>query len=284
MVSVTHGDITQEKKEAVCNSIGPDVRNGFNGAIGRSIVRECGEDIIQECYEETKKVHGTDGFMKEGQFVTTGSGDSQTFKHVIHCVCPSSVDENADQTLIDLVFGILMFCNRHMVESFATPPMSSGILGFSFERCARCFFTGIMDFLEAVDHKTTMKELAFVIYEQDKAEEFQEIWEGLLVERFGSVEPEDTESDEEGGPVLQAQGLSQIKASKKSQADSKPPPKKIKPKVMKVNDSSEDDDDSEEEGKEEKKVAPPKNKTVKRAPKKPAKKTRKLFSTFSDVY
>lgn len=262
MVSVTHGDITKQDTEAICNSIGPDVRHGFNGAIGRSIVNECGAGIIDECYDETKRVHGTDGQMKVGQFVTTGPGDSATFKHVIHCVCPSHVDEGADQALVDLVFGILMFCNRHMVESFATPPMSSGILGFSFERCARCFFTGIMDFLEAVEHKTTMKRLAFVIYEQEKAEEFQEIWEGLLVERFGSVEPEDSESDEEGPPILQSKGLSQIKKDAKPKAASKPASKKIQSKAQKAVESS-----SDEEEKEESKEAPTKKPAPKPAPK-----------------
>jgi len=274
MVTVTHGDITQQNTEAICNSIGPEVRYGFNGAIGRSIVKECGEEIIDECYDETKRVHGTDGHMKVGQFVTTGPGDSATFKHVIHCVCPSHVDEGADQALIDLVFGILMFCNRHMVESFATPPMSSGILGFTFERCARCFFTGIMDFLEAVDHKATMKQLAFVIYEPEKAEEFQEIWDGLLIERFGSVEPDDTDSDEEGSPVLHAQDFAKMNKNSKPKTNSKPAAKKIQNKIHQNVDSS-----SEEEEKEESKEAPTKKpapKPTKKLAKKPAKAKAKI--------
>jgi O-acetyl-ADP-ribose deacetylase (regulator of RNase III) len=168
MIYVASGDLLNQEVEVIANSIGGNVKGGFGGMIGRCIVKACGEDIITEAHNQAVANFGT-GDVPVGKFVSTSAGNSGKHKFILHCVCPNFSDANSEKILTQLIQDVFQFCHDNNVESISVPPMSSGVLGFPTENCAKCFFKGIMNFLEAVNMTTCMKKMYIVVYEEDKA-------------------------------------------------------------------------------------------------------------------
>jgi O-acetyl-ADP-ribose deacetylase (regulator of RNase III) len=209
MVVIKKGDLLQEKVEVIINSVGPYIENGFGGAIGKSVVNECGQEIIREAISETKSVYGGDE-IKAGKFISTSACKSNNHKFVLHCVAPAFADENSTNILQKLISEILEFCNDNKVESISIPPMGSGILSFPSDVCAKAFFAGCMSFLEDVDCKTTIRKMNICIFEQDKCETFQEEWDKQFevykkdFDDGSEVSGEDQSSSEEEVPARAA--------------------------------------------------------------------------------
>jgi len=63
--------------------VGQDLQYGFNGAIGRCIVNECGQEIIKEAIDEAKKLFKS-ASLKVGDFVSTTACKSKNHKFVLH--------------------------------------------------------------------------------------------------------------------------------------------------------------------------------------------------------
>lgn len=197
-VYVNNGDLLQEKSEVIVNSIGSNVPSGFGGAIGKCIVKECGEKIIKEATDEAvKKYKKAD--VPVGEFVVTTACDSKNHKFVLHCVCPSWGSPNCEKILKKQIIDILEFWDNNKVESISVPPMSSGILWFPLKNCAKAFFDGIMEFLTEGENVrlTCIKKLNIAIYEKEKTQEFQDIWDQLFKDKYGDDASEIEESGEE---------------------------------------------------------------------------------------
>ena len=168
MIYVASGDLLNQEVEVIANSIGENVKAGFGGQIGRCIVKACGEDIITEAYDQAV-LNFKSGNVPIGKFVSTSAGNSEKHKFILHCVCPNFSDANSEAILTQLIQDVFQFCHDNNVESISVPPMSSGVLGFPTKNCAKCFFEGIMNFLESVNMTTCMKKMYIVVYEEDKA-------------------------------------------------------------------------------------------------------------------
>mmetsp|Transcript_10090 Transcript_10090/g.11488 ORF Transcript_10090/g.11488 Transcript_10090/m.11488 type:complete len:110 (+) Transcript_10090:459-788(+) len=74
--------------------------------------------------------------------------------------------------------------------------MGSGILSFPLDVTVKCFFKGIMGFLEDLtENMTSIRKMNIIIWEQEKAEEFLEEWEKLFEEAY---EDDEEEREQEG--------------------------------------------------------------------------------------
>lgn len=191
-IVVVSGDMLDQKVEVIGNSIGEHVRSGFGGAIGQCVVKACGKKIIDEAVKAAKKQFGSEN-VPVGKFVATSAGDSKDHRFVLHCVCPHFTHDNSRETLTQLIRDIFLFCNQNKVDSICVPPMSSGVLQFPTKDCAQCFFEGIMLFLEDVKSITTLKKMYIVVYEKEKAQEFQEEWDKCFKDKYKSDDSEDEE-------------------------------------------------------------------------------------------
>jgi O-acetyl-ADP-ribose deacetylase (regulator of RNase III) len=132
MIVIKHGDLLEEHVEVIVNSVGAEIKFGFGGMIGKCIVKECGEEIVQEAIQETLSIFGGSD-IKTGKFVSTSAGKSKNHKFVLHAVAPNYTDDDSEKILSDLIKDILAFCHENKVESISMPPIGSGVLGFPKE-------------------------------------------------------------------------------------------------------------------------------------------------------
>mmetsp|Transcript_2889 Transcript_2889/g.3561 ORF Transcript_2889/g.3561 Transcript_2889/m.3561 type:complete len:105 (+) Transcript_2889:3-317(+) len=83
IVIVLNADLLKEHSEVIVNSIGNDVKNGFGGVIGKCILKETGDKIVEEAVKEAQnKFKSTK--LKEGEFVSTSAGKSKNHSYIIH--------------------------------------------------------------------------------------------------------------------------------------------------------------------------------------------------------
>lgn len=197
MIVVKWGDLLEEKVEVIVNSIGSDPKYGFGGMIGKCIVKECGEGIIDEAIQETQNIFGG-AEITIGNFVSTSAGKSKNHRFVLHAVAPNYTDDNSKKTLANLIKKILTFCHENKVESISMPPIGSGVLGFPADAWAQAFFDGCMDFLEENSVATWIRKWNIAVFEQEKAEKFQDEWDECFAKKYkGNLDSEVEESGEE---------------------------------------------------------------------------------------
>lgn len=197
MVCVTEGDLLKEEVDVIVNSVGTHLKYGFEGAIGKWIVRKCGKEIISEAILQAQNQFNREE-LKVGEFVDTTAWGSKSHKFVLHCVCPEWESKNCELVLKNLIKAIFEFWEKNKVISISVPPMSSGVLRFPLENCAKAFFDGIMEFLEDHDMTIGIKKLNIVVFEAEKARKFQEEWDNLFKNKYG----EDASDIEQSGDEL----------------------------------------------------------------------------------
>lgn len=197
-------------------------------------------------------------------------------------MCPeydpkTKVDNNELQCFIilkNLVKEIFLFCNKYKIVSVSLPPMSTGILNFPNDLCARAFFEGMMDYLDEVDLISNVKDIRIVIFDPDdkerakKLKDFQNCWESCFLKKFGHHMDEDSDDEkEENEKKEDEKEEDQKEEDKKATSDSKG--NKVNGKSVKFNKKIEDDSsssDDPEEGKIDKKASKKKS-TLKSAKK-----------------
>lgn len=167
-----HGDLTQEKVDAIVNAANAWLVHG-SGVAG-AIVRRGGPDIQRES-DAWVQQHGP---ISHERPAITNAGRLPC-RHVIHAVGPVWGDGDEDNKLRAAVTGSLTLADERRLASLAMPAISTGIFGFPKDRGARVILDAVVDFFieypEASPHEvhiTLIDEPTVRIF----ADEFRRRW------------------------------------------------------------------------------------------------------------
>jgi O-acetyl-ADP-ribose deacetylase (regulator of RNase III) len=158
-IQLIHGDITEEKVDAIVNAANSYLKHG--GAVAGAIVRKGGQ-IIQD---ESDKIK----FVPVGQAALT-SGGKLPAEFVIHAVGPRWGEGNEDEKLVNAVHNSLQLADKHKFQSISLPAISSGIFGFPLQRCANIIIQTVNKYLESFPDSHLKKVRICVIDEKSLAE------------------------------------------------------------------------------------------------------------------
>ena len=172
-----HGDLTQEKVDAIVNAANARLVHG-SGVAG-AIVRRGGPDIQRES-DAWVQQHGP---VSHERPAITNAGRLPC-RHVIHAVGPVWGDGDEDNKLRAAVTGSLNLAGEHGLASLAIPAISTGIFGFPKDRGARVILDAVVDFFieypEASPHEvhiTLIDEPTVRIF----ANEFRRRWPRSMI-------------------------------------------------------------------------------------------------------
>jgi O-acetyl-ADP-ribose deacetylase (regulator of RNase III) len=138
-ICLVHGDITEERVDAIVNAANEHLKHG--GGVAGAIVRK-GGSIIQE---ESDRI----GFVPTGSAAITTAGRLPA-RFVIHAVGPvwHGGKEGEDGKLSSAVKSSLKIADEKDLKSISFPAISAGIFGFPKDRCAKIIFDSILEFIE----------------------------------------------------------------------------------------------------------------------------------------
>ncbi len=167
-LQLVHGDLTQEKVDAIVNAANAYLRHF--GGVANAIVRQGGPEIQAESDLWIQR-HGP---VKHDQPAYTGGGHLPSH-FVIHAVGPMWGEGNEDEKLVQAISSSLDLANRLGFTSLAMPPISTGIFGFPKERAARIFFKTIAEFFES-NPESTVNLVRLTIIDTETLEVFSRVF------------------------------------------------------------------------------------------------------------
>jgi O-acetyl-ADP-ribose deacetylase (regulator of RNase III) len=137
-----HGDITEEKVDAIVNAANEQLIHG--GGLAAAIVRRGGKSIQDESNAWVRE-HGP---ISYAQPALTEAG-LLPCRYVIHAVGPRWGEGDEDTKLNTAVKTALSMADKRGFKDLALPAISTGIFGFPKERGAEVILGAIIDFYAA---------------------------------------------------------------------------------------------------------------------------------------
>ncbi|NIS80592.1 MAG: macro domain-containing protein [Anaerolineales bacterium] len=175
-VRLFHGDLTEEKVDAIVNAANAHLAHG--GGVAGAIVRKGGKQIQVES-DAWVRDHGR--ISHERPAIT--SAGSLPCDYVIHVVGPKWGEGNEDQKLHAAVTGGLTLAGERGMKSLALPAISTGIFGFPKERAAKIILDAISDFLSA-QPQASLQDIRLTLIDEPSvqifAQEFERRWPGSI--------------------------------------------------------------------------------------------------------
>ena len=148
LLQVVHGDLTEEKTDAITNAANESLWLG--GGVAGAIDRKGGPTIERECLAYVR----SNGELDIGDVAVTGAGNMPC-KFVIHAVGPiySPMRRNNNELLEKAVLNTFRAAEERKLSSVSIPGISSGIFGFPKNECAKVMYGAFVKYLET--HPTT---------------------------------------------------------------------------------------------------------------------------------
>jgi O-acetyl-ADP-ribose deacetylase (regulator of RNase III) len=172
MLRLVHGDLTEERVDAIVNAANAQLAHG--GGVAGAIARR-GGPTIQEESDAWVRLHGP---VTHDRPAITGAGRLPC-GYVIHAVGPVWGEGDEDAKLRAAVSGALTLACERQLESLALPAISTGIFGFPKERGARVILDSVLDFF-ATEGSATLREVRLTLIDEATvsvfAEEFRRRW------------------------------------------------------------------------------------------------------------
>lgn len=161
---LVHGDITEEKVDAIVNAANSRLKHG--GGVAAAISGKGGSSIQKESDEI--------GFVNVGEAAITGGGNLPA-KYVIHAVGPQWGEGDEDEKLKNAVLSSLKLGDKKKIQSMSMPAISAGIFGFPKDRCAEILIHNIIEYLES-NPDSTLKEVRICLFDQPTLEAFKQAY------------------------------------------------------------------------------------------------------------
>lgn len=156
-LSVVHGDITNEKVDAIVNAANQHLSHG--GGVAGAIIKKGGY-VIQQESDKYIKQHG---IVHTGHAGITNPGKLNC-KKIIHAVGPVFSGRPEDQVLLaDTVKNSYRKAQEFNLKSISLPAISSGIFGFPKDLCAKIIISETKSYIDS--ENTQLKVIRFVNYD-----------------------------------------------------------------------------------------------------------------------
>ena len=175
-LQIVHGDITQEKVDAIVNAANAYLKHG-GGVAGAIVAR--GGTVIQDESDEWVRRHGL--VTHESPAFT--SAGSLPCRYIIHAVGPIWGEGNEDGKLGAAVKGSLQRASQLALSSLSMPAIATGIFGFPKERAAKVILEAILDYF-AKNPTSTLKLVRLTLFDQPTIEAFLHVWDVLGLGRI----------------------------------------------------------------------------------------------------
>ncbi len=167
VLSLRHGDITEETTDAIVNAANDGLAHG--GGVSGAIVRK-GGSVIQD---ESDRI----GRVPTGTAAITGAG-SLAARFVIHAVGPvwsGRTPEENDRLLASATTAALEIARERGLHSIAFPAVSSGIFGFPKDRCAKVMLGAVRDWADAHPDDNP-RDIRFTIIDAETVRIFETVF------------------------------------------------------------------------------------------------------------
>ncbi|MFW9898786.1 MAG: macro domain-containing protein [Candidatus Thorarchaeota archaeon] len=158
-IKLKQGDITELDTDVVVNAANAQLMMG--GGVAGAIRRKGGPAIQEECNE----IGGT---FVGGAVITTGG--NLKAKHVIHAVGPRMGEGGEDEKLKNATLNSLKLMDEHKLKTIAFPAISTGIFGYSINRCAKMMISTVKEYLR---RDTQIEEVIFCLYTSSDFDVFE---------------------------------------------------------------------------------------------------------------
>ncbi len=166
-LQIVHGDLTEEKTDAIVNAANARLQHGAGvaGAISRR-----GGPAIQQESNAWIRAHGD---VSHAHPAWTSGGLLEA-RYVIHAVGPVWGDGEEDDKLRAAVQGSLEVADELRLQSIAIPAISTGIFGFPKERAAKVLLTAIEGYFAS--SPSGIKVVRVVLFDDPTARAFMNVW------------------------------------------------------------------------------------------------------------
>jgi O-acetyl-ADP-ribose deacetylase (regulator of RNase III) len=165
IVKVCHGDLTEERVDAIVNAANAHLQHG--GGVAGAIVRRGGR-VIQDESDASVSAHGPAAHDRPA---LTGAGRLPC-RAVIHAVGPVWGSGDEDLKLAAAYRSSLDLARRQGFGSIAFPSISTGIFGFPVERAAPIALRVVREFC-AAHPDSPLREVRFTIIDVPTVEAFR---------------------------------------------------------------------------------------------------------------
>jgi len=166
VIRLVHGDITEERVDAIVNAANSQLQHG--GGVAAAIARK-GGDVIRQESEAWVRQHGP---VPTGRAAITSAG-ALPCRAVIHAVGPiwRGGGEGEEEQLRSAALSSFALATERGFASLALPAISAGIFGFPADRCAEVLLTAARDFWR--EHpESSLREIRFVLFDVPTLEAF----------------------------------------------------------------------------------------------------------------
>lgn len=164
-ITITKGDITEIKADAIVNAANNDLILG--GGVAGAIRKKGGPKIQKECSDI--------GSIEVGEAAITCGGDLKA-KHVIHAASMSLGGwANAD-SLKKSTYNSLLRAKENNIKSIAFPAIGTGVAGFSINQCAKIMIDIVVKFMK---ENNMPENICFVLYNDKIFEAFNEYYQSI---------------------------------------------------------------------------------------------------------
>jgi putative ATPase len=174
VIRLVHGDITEERVDAIVNAANSHLAHG--GGVAAAIVRKGGA-VIQRESDEWVRRHGP---VPTGSAAITQAG-ALPCRAVIHAVGPiwRGGNEGEDEQLRSAARSSFALAAQRGFASLALPAISAGIFGFPADRCAEILLAAARDFLR--EHpEGPLREIRFVLFDAPTLEAFLRVFRRIF--------------------------------------------------------------------------------------------------------
>ncbi|HOP61745.1 MAG TPA: O-acetyl-ADP-ribose deacetylase [Spirochaetota bacterium] len=166
-VSVTKGDITKIKCDAIVNAANPSLLGG--GGVDGAIHRAAGPGLLEEC----RKLGG----CRHGEARIT-AGYNLPAGHVIHTPGPIYNDgkHGEPDTLRSSYYNSMKLAKDNALKSIAFPAISTGVYGYPKKEGAEIAIKTVVDFM--IDENYLI-DVIFVQFDNENYEIYTKLLEGM---------------------------------------------------------------------------------------------------------
>jgi len=182
-LQIVHGDLTDERVDAIVNAANPYLRHG--GGVAGVIVRRGGAQIQEESNAWVRR-HGP---VTHHAPAHTRAGNLAC-RYIIHAVGPVWGEGDEDAKLAAAIAGALRCADELALSSIALPAISTGIFGFPLPRAAEVILSALLDYF-AQNRVSGLQQTRLVLLDQSAVDLFVSIWKARLEQSNGQSDQDE---------------------------------------------------------------------------------------------